>query len=196
VTTGIAAATGRDGKATRRRIVSATIDCVRRVGAGEASMAAIAGTAGVSKALLHYHYTDRARLLAEVVTTLARALDAREDAAMRGTEGSGAVDGLWRWVESELALGELRVLLELSLVREPAVRAAAVDASRQRHRAAGRTVSLIFERLGLSPKVPVALLGNASLAFLDGLALRDAEATEEARVSFDIFWFGLLGIAE
>jgi TetR/AcrR family transcriptional repressor of bet genes len=46
---------GRDGNATRQRIVDATIDCVARLGASDASMATIAADAGVSKALLHYH---------------------------------------------------------------------------------------------------------------------------------------------
>src|SRR5690348_12978586 len=51
----------------RLRIVDAGVRCIAREGVAGASMAAIAMEAGVSKALLHYHYHDRSRLLAEIV---------------------------------------------------------------------------------------------------------------------------------
>src|SRR5829696_4910996 len=51
----------------RARIVDAGVRCIAREGVAAASMAAIALDAGVSKALLHSHYHDRATLLAEVV---------------------------------------------------------------------------------------------------------------------------------
>lgn len=187
---------GSAGDVTRRRILSATIDCVAREGVAEASMAAIAAAAGVSKALLHYHYSNRARLLAEAVTQLAQRLVARESASMEGADGSKAVDALWQWLESELARGELRVLLELSLVREPTVRAAAAAAARRRRLAAAGTVAQLFARLALTPKVPASLLGDASVAFIDGLALDSMDATGEPRVSFDVFWLALLSLAE
>lgn len=176
--------------------MQATIDCVRSAGVGEASLAAIAGVAGVSKALLHYHYSDRARLLAEVVQHLGQRVTEREMAAMERAEGPRAVDALWQWLDAELARGELRVLLELSLVREPIVRTAAEAAARQRHRTATETVSAIFMRLDLAPRVPASLLGEASVAFTDGLALRGPNASAQPRVSFDIFWLGLLSLAE
>ena len=53
----------------RLRIVDAGARCIAREGVAGASMAAIAMEAGVSKALLHYHYHDRSRLLAEIVET-------------------------------------------------------------------------------------------------------------------------------
>lgn len=184
------------GQTARSRIVDATIDCVRQRGVGDASMAAIAGTAGVSKALLHYHYADRARLLAEVATHVAHRLVERESAAIETAGGGSAVDAVWRWIESELARGELRALLELSLVREPVVLAATAAAARQRHAAAANTVSKVFATLGLSPRVPASLLGHASLAFLDGLALHGTGPRETPRVSFDIFWLGLLSLVD
>jgi AcrR family transcriptional regulator len=49
------------------RIVDAGVRCIAREGVTGASMAAIAVEAGVSKALLHYHYHDRSTLLAEIV---------------------------------------------------------------------------------------------------------------------------------
>lgn len=187
---------GRDGNATRQRIVDATIDCVARLGASDASMATIAADAGVSKALLHYHYSDRARLLAEVVTQLGERLTARERSVLAGADGSKAVDALWHWLEEELALGELRVLLELSLIREPLVRDAAAAVADGRRRDAGRTTDDLMRRLGLEPRVPAELLGEASVAFINGLAVAGPLSSGDPRVAFDVFWLGMLGLAE
>jgi len=186
----------RDGSTTRQRIIDATIDCVARDGATEASMATIAADAGVSKALLHYHYSDRARLLAEVVMQLGDRLAAREREALTGADGSKAVDALWRWLESELALGELRVLLELSLIREPLVHDAAATVADARRIAAGRMTAGLLRRLGLEPRVPAELLGEASVAFMNGLAVAGPVRGSDPRVAFDVFWLAMLGLAE
>ncbi|HEX5970915.1 MAG TPA: TetR/AcrR family transcriptional regulator [Gemmatimonadaceae bacterium] len=186
----------RDGSATRQRIIDATIECVARAGATEASMATIAAAAGVSKALLHYHHADRARLLAEVVAQLGERLAARERSALAGADGSKAIDALWRWLEGELARGELRVLLELSSIREPLVHDAAAAVAEARRIAAGRTTADLLRRLGLEPRVPAALLGEASVAFMNGLAIAGPVPGGDPRVAFDVFWLAMLGLAE
>ncbi len=159
-------------------------------------MAAIAAEGSVSKALLHYHYADRARLLAEVATQLGRRLVERERAVMDAAHGSGAVDALWEWLDGELARGELRALLELAMQREPEVRAATDAAALARSRAAAHTVDRLFTGLGLTPRMPAALLAGASVAFVDGLAIGTATPTRDPRVSFDLFWLALLSLAE
>jgi AcrR family transcriptional regulator len=157
-------------------------------------MAAIAAAAGVSKALLHYHYADRARLLAEAVTQLAHRLVSRERAAMDVASGSGAVDALWSWLEGELQRGELRALLELGMLHDAEVRSACAQAAQLRHRAATRTVEQLFAGLGLTPRMPATILAGASTAFTDGLAVDAGQ--RDPRVSFDVVWLALLSLAE
>ncbi len=181
---------------TRARIVDAVVHCLIRDGVPETSMAAIAAEAGVSKALLHYHYADRGGLLADVATQLGGRLVSRERAAMDDAHGSAAVDVLWRWLDDELARGELRAMLELGLLQQPAVRAASDAVMRSRHHAAARTVEQLFAGLGLVPRLPPALLGDASLAFADGLAVGGREAVLDPRAAFDVFWLALLSLAE
>jgi AcrR family transcriptional regulator len=187
---------GRAGPAARARIVDAAVRCLVRGGVTGASMAAIAGEAGVSKALLHYHYADRARLLADVVTHLGRRLVGRERTAIDAARGSGAVDALWAWLDAELARGELRALLELAMQPEAAVRSAGAAVALARHRAAAQTAEQLFAGLGLTPRMPAVLLGGASLAFIDGLAIGTTDPPNEPRVSFDLFWLALLSLAE
>jgi AcrR family transcriptional regulator len=159
-------------------------------------MAAIAAEGGVSKALLHYHYADRARLMAEVVTELGRRLVAREREAMDAATGSAAVDALWAWLESELARGELRALLELGMQPDDEIRVATRAATLARERSGTATVERLFDGLGLTPRMPAALLAGASMAFIDGLAVGGSVTERDARVSFDLFWLALLGLAE
>jgi AcrR family transcriptional regulator len=186
----------RAGAAARRRIVDAAVSCLVRGGVAEASMAAIAAEGGVSKALLHYHFADRARLMAEVATQLGRRIVARERAAMDVASGSAAVDAHWAWLESELSRGELRALLELAMQRDDTVRVARSAVALARERSATETVERLFAGLGLTPRMPAGLLAGASMAFIDGLAVGATPAGRDARVSFDLFWLALLSLAE
>jgi AcrR family transcriptional regulator len=186
---------GRAGETTRNRILDAAIRALVRDGT-EASMATIASAAQVSKALLHYHYADRASLLAEVVAELARRIVRRERSAVDAAHGSGAVDALWTWLDAELACGELRTLLELGMHREPKVRTVYAEAALARHRAACDSVKQLFGGLGLVPRMPAELLGGASVAFIDGLAVDTHATRRDPRASFDVFWLALLSLAE
>jgi AcrR family transcriptional regulator len=160
-------------------------------------MAAIASDAGVSKALLHYHYQDRATLLAEIAERIAARTIARERTAIDSSEGVGGLDALWLWLEDELRRGELAALAELGLVREGPVRRATRVAATERRRSAAQTIERLFAELALSPRVPAALMADAAVAFVDGLTLDVASGTNrEPRVSYDVFWLALLGLVE
>jgi Transcriptional regulator len=184
------------GARARAQILDAAIRCLVRRGVAGASMAAIASEGGVSKALLHYHYADRSRLVAEAVRELGRRIVSRERSAMDAAHGSAAVDALWSWLHEELSRGELRALLELAMQREDDVRDAANVVAALRHRAAAQTVEQLFSDLGLTPRMPAELLGAASVAFIDGLAIGVAAPSRDPRVSFDLFWLALLSLAE
>ena len=183
------------GPLARTRIAEAAVRCLVRDGVTATSMASIAIEGGVSKALLHYHYASRAALLADVVTLLGGRIVARERAAMDPARGSGAVDALWDWLDGELLCGELHALLELAMQHEDEIHAAAAAVGAARLRAASQTVERLFAGLGLTPRMPAPLLGRASVAFMDGLAIAGSSAGEP-RASFDLFWLALLSIAE
>ena len=158
-------------------------------------MLAIAAEADVSKALLHYHFTDRAQLLAGVVTTLGKRLVTRERGTLEQGEAASAVDRLWHLVEAELQRGELHALLELRTVRDVSVRQAMEQTSGVRRAAAATTVGHLFARLGLTPRVPAELIGDTTIAFVDGLAL-DHDLGCNTRVSFDVFWLAILSLGD
>lgn len=186
-----------DARDARARIVEAGIRCVTREGIAGASMAAIAQEARVSKALLHYHYHDRATLLAEIAERIGERVVVRERAALASRGATAGLDALWRWLEGELRGGELAALAELGLARDGKVRAAARGASTLRRRAAAHSVERLFAELGLAPRMPAPLLAEVVVAFVDGLALEvSSTSNRDPRIAFDIFWLALLGLTE
>ena len=190
----VVAATSTDARA---RIVDGGVRCIAREGVSGASMAAIALEAGVSKALLHYHYHDRSTLLAEIVERIGMRTIEREHAAIDEGSGMGGLDAVWQWLEGELRRGELAALAELTLVREARVRRATRAAASDRRRSAAHTIERLFTELDLTPRVPAPLMADAAVAFIDGLALDVANGSaREPRVSYDIFWLALLGLTE
>lgn len=186
-----------NGESAPAKILAAASRRVRDAGLVRLSMQDVATEAGVSKALIHYHFRDRDALLARLIEWLTERLLSRERAALDGCKPAEAIDAVWRWIEHELELEELRVLLELLHDPSPGATAAARRAARLRHLEAEATASRLFALLDLRPRVPVELLSGVVVAVLDGLALEATLNPErESRVSFDVFWLALLSLAE
>src|SRR5687767_14793240 len=89
------------------RITRAAITLGSAEGVGAMSLQAIARTAGVSKALVLYHFTGKAALLGAVAGTLGTSSESRLRAAAASTDALEA----WRaLVREETARGELALL--------------------------------------------------------------------------------------
>jgi AcrR family transcriptional regulator len=194
-------------QAATRRILAAATRRIATAGAAALSIQDVAVDAGVSKALVHYHFHDKDTLLARLVDHLAAGLVSREREALAGYGGRHdplAVDALWGWVEAELERGEMRVLLELDAYRGEAVQAAARRAAALRREVAAETIVRLLAILDLRPRVAPELLATVAVAFLDGLAIRTAlfatadnvHDASAPRVAFDVFWLAMLSLAE
>jgi len=179
------------------RILEATSACIVQKGAADVSLQDVAEAAGVSKALIHYHFHDKGELLARLVEWLRAGLVARQATALTGVSGSAALDALWQWLSDELERGDLRALLDLTLVQGASVQAAVRITAADRRAAAAQVITELCTALGLAPRVPAELLGDAFVAFVDGLALdRVVEPERNARVSFDVFWLAMLSLTD
>jgi AcrR family transcriptional regulator len=179
------------------RILEATSACIVQKGAADVSLQDVAEAAGVSKALIHYHFHDKGELLARLVEWLSAGLVARQSTALTGVSAGAALDALWQWLSDELDRGDLRALLDLSLVQGEAVQHAVRATAAARREAAWAVTVELFDALGLRPRVPSQLIADAFVAFVDGLALDRVIAPERnARVSFDVFWLAMLGLTD
>lgn len=179
------------------RILRATARTIVEHGAGALTMNDVAEEAGVSKGLIHYHFHDKETLLARLVEWMTGHLVAREKEALAASEPRAAIDDLWRWLEGELDRGHVRVLNELAEWRDPLVRRAVRQGAVERRAAAAETVDALFAFLGLRLRVPAALVAEVIVAFVDGLALSSVTVPDGTpRAAFDVFWLGILSLAE
>ena len=74
----------------------------------------------------------------------------------------------------------------------------AVRRSREARRAqATLTIERLFDTLALRPRLPAPLVGDVTVAFVDGLAGEVAVEPEgNHRLRFDVFWLSVLSLAE
>jgi AcrR family transcriptional regulator len=161
------------------------------------SLQTVAGAAGVSKALIHYHFRDRDALLARLADWLSsRWSRGRSWRSPRPTR-PGGLDALWAWMAGELASGRTRVLVDLAQERGEGVRAAVLRSREARRAQATRTIERLFAALALTPRLPAPLLADVTVAFVDGLAGEAAlDPDANLRLRFDVFWLSVLNLAE
>lgn len=151
----------------------------------------------MSKALVHYHFRDKDSLLHALVDDVGLAVITRTRDAMTAESGDHALDAYWSWLENELRLGDLRILLSLAECDSARVRGASRRIVDQRRELAAEQVAQILSKLELNPRVPPALIADTLLAFVDGLAASSAlDAERNPRPAFDVLWLALLTLVE
>lgn len=176
------------------RLLDAAIRLGIAEGAGALSIQGIATTAGVSKALVLYHYGDKEALLAAVVRRLG------EESAARLGVAAVMPDPLAGW--RELAREEAHAgswALGTALMQERALAggSAIAETRRAREAQAALLAAAVLRAVGLTPRVPAALAGRALLRLTDGLAVAAAQggltddAIEEELDALSLAFLGL-----
>jgi len=179
-----------------RRILHAARHLVQKGGVAELSIGEVAAEAGVSKALVLYHFGDRDSLLAALVDDIGADVVGRARSALT-REGVPPLDAHWAWLEREVHEGDVRALVSLAQCHTPATVAASRRVAAGRRELAVAQVEQLFQRLGLQPRMPAALVAETVLAFADGLACRSVFGTAlDARGAFDVLWLALLTLHE
>ncbi len=175
------------------RITRAAIALGAADGVGALSLQGIARGAGVSKALLLYHFAGKSTLLATVIMALGAGSESR---LRRAAMAPDAMDAWRTLVREEAERGELALLsalaLETELDAEPlrGIRAA-------REAAAAALATAMLAGVQLSPRVPTVLLGRLVLRHLDGVAAsatRDGMTPAALDAELDAFALALLAL--
>ena len=180
-----------------RRILDAARALVAEGGAAQLSMGDVAARAGVSKALVHYHFQDKDSLVSALVEEVGRGIVERERAAIAREGVSHSLDSYWAWLESELRSGDPRILTALSECDSERVRGLSRRIAADRRAVALEHVTHVFERLSLSPRIPAPLIADTVVAFVDGLATAYAlDPSRDPRPAFDVLWLALLTLSD
>jgi AcrR family transcriptional regulator len=182
----------QDAAATRDRLVSEACTALGELGLGALTVGAVARRAGVSTALVYYHFDTKDRLLAAAAARLApeRAQQRLDALARRG--GLDTLDVLWTALEQGVASGSERAYLELLLHAADDREIAALLAEQ---RAADLIVitaraPALLEELGANLAVGAEEFAVLLAATLDGLcaALQSDVSAASVRAAYDAFW--------
>lgn len=172
------------------RILEAAHALGAAAGVTALTLQGVATAAGVSKALVLYHFGGKDQLLTalteRLVETDARAMDA----------GAAAPDPLeaWRRVAGDATLRASRALLA-SLLREATLRPHAAAFTAARAAAATRLATAMLRAAELRPRIATPLLGQALLQQLDGVAVtHTAVDTESTDAALDTSALAILGL--
>jgi AcrR family transcriptional regulator len=182
------------GIETRTRILDGAVSCLADGGIDAVRVAKVAQLAGVSSALVHYHFATREELLAQALESSFRIAG---DVRSLDKYGSGTpLERLRSKIEESLPFPgrrqrewELWVELWLRAVREPALRATATAVYRQLH---SSWVQLLEEGIedGLWEADDPDAIADRVLALIDGYGLRALIEDPEIPVqrAFDEVW--------
>lgn len=160
-------------------------------GVGALSLQGIATAAGVSKALVLYHFGGKGPLL----QALARQLASESEAALRQAAGDAEPFDAWRALARDPASCGARALLA-ALLHEEDTRSLAAELSALREGAAAELGVAVFRSLGLEPKVTAPLLGRVLLRQLDGLAASPIHESSALDAELDAAALCLLALAD
>ena len=181
-------------------IVLGACSALGELGVAGLTVGTVAERAGVSTALVHYHFDTKARLLAAAARRLAAERLAARRRTLSRAKGLALLDDLWSTLAAAADDGTERAWLELSLIApaEPGI-GAELAAQRQAERAlfAARLPTLLDE-LGTTSLAGQDELTQLLAAALDGFvaALLTGARESAVRAAYDAFWLTLIAAGQ
>lgn len=180
-----------DATARTARLLDAALALGVRRGIGALSLQAIAAEAEVSKALLLYHFADKAALL-EALVVRAAAQGARR---LREASRRGQAMAAWRALLLDPAARGEAALLGALMLEQDIVPARVQGAHQEREAAATALAVAVLGDVALTPRVPDPALGRLLLRQLDGLACAGTSMDGAALdAELDTFALALIGL--
>jgi AcrR family transcriptional regulator len=185
---------------TRDRIVQIAALAVGEVGMAALTIGVVAERAGVSTALVHYHFDTKAGLLVAVAEQVAGQRRARRLASFAAGRGLATLDAAWAAMQAGVEDGTERALFELALHGQTDAAIAAVLAAERRAERAGleRRLPALFQELGAREPAAPEEVAAALDALLAGLAMNliSGEAPDALRAAYDAFWLSLVAAGQ
>lgn len=185
---------------SRDRIAEAACSLIKYAGIADLTIADVARRAGVSSALVHYHFDTKQDLLAAASERLAARRTEGRAAALSGARGLAALDALWVALSAEPGSDVERAWNDLALLaRGDATVRRTLAAERRAERATfAQSLPGLFLDLGTTPTASWDETAATVILFLDGVALALAEGglAEEVRAAYDAFWLVLVAAGQ
>jgi AcrR family transcriptional regulator len=185
---------------SRDRITEAACSLIQDKGIAELTVADVGHRAGVSSALVHYHFNTKQALLAAASERLAARRTESRVNALAGATGLAALDGLWVALGSAPGSEAERAWHDLTLLarRDATVRRTLTAQRREERAKTAQLLPRLFRGLGAAPTASWDETAAMVLLFLDGVALALAEGSsaEEVRAAYDAFWLAVIAAGQ
>lgn len=179
------------------RIVAAVRGQVLRGGEGAASSAQVATAAGVSKALVYYHFHDKRELFCGLVDDCEERIRSRVGTNGRVGRSASPVDEFKAWVGREFDAGDANVLIRLGQVEDVVVRQASLRGVETFRATIGRQMETTFQQLGTPPPLPLDFLARLMATMIIGALTRgEGISTPERNELLDILWLAVLRLGD
>lgn len=186
----------RRGQPAVGKLLDAAIAILRDEGAAAVSVQRVADTAGTSKGLVHYHFSDKDALLNACTRQLTSQLVDDEGGALASSTPASALDDLWAVLSHPDYRGRRRALVALLTAPTERTRPVLRDSSTARRDAAARTVDTLTRLLQFELPISHSALSMAFMSFADGLMLEtDVDIIVSHRQAYDAFWLAVLSLA-
>ena len=184
---------GASDRIARSEIVDAARGLIAESGWHSAGSARVAVVARVSKALVHYHFSDKRALLVAVAESCGRRIAERTKlAASAPSRHANPIDDFSDWLDLEMESADLRIALQLAMAPDSEVHRAVVAARGAYRTAAANEVLRVFATLGLTPRVSESIVVGLVVTVSEGLAI----GREGSRRMIEALWLGLLTLAD
>ncbi len=189
---------GDAGKASqaRGRILQIAREEISRAGWTAATSGRVAQRAGVSKALIHYHFRDKESLLSALAVQCRDGVVRRGSRIVAPARRENPVDEFSDWLDSELSAGDLRIALQLKASGIPAVARAADEAVTAVRVELEQRVDAVLGVLDVAPTIPLDSVVDLLMAMSTGLALVPVEPVARRRRLVESVWLGLLSVSD
>jgi AcrR family transcriptional regulator len=182
----------QDAAVTRDRLVSEACAVLGEIGLSALTVGTVARRAGVSSALVYYHFDTKDRLILAAAARIAPARARQRLDALARPGGLEALDVLWDVLEQGIVNGSERAYREL-LLHAAGEREIAALVSEQRDAelaAIAVRAPALLSALGANLTVGAEEFALLLVATLDGLlaALLAGAGTPQVRAAYDAFW--------
>ncbi|MCH7716033.1 MAG: TetR/AcrR family transcriptional regulator [Gemmatimonadetes bacterium] len=186
----------RSKEAARKAILDAADLVLKRDGAFNMTMDAVARAAGCAKGLLHYHFHTKQRLLVEAVGRISTEREVQWTQAFDTADPHEAIDRTWNVIAQEVESGTLRAWSSLLTLSDSAVDQAVSKASARFRDQITTATRDLLARANCESTLPVDRLGWLLTAVVDGMSFQLA-AGADAEVLADAYaaaWLGVLSL--
>jgi AcrR family transcriptional regulator len=180
----------------RKAILDAAVAVTIERRGRQVTTSLVAERASCAKGLVHYHFSTKERLLAEVAARLWSERAASWRAALGAGDAKRALEAAWNLLQAETTDGRASAIAQLGLMDGKLItqsvntgRAAFTDVL-------ATTVPKLLARMELEASVPAPELAALLAATAEGLSMRLAGGTSAADLepAWAAFWVGLLAL--